>query len=109
MKAGPKGAVRAKPLTFEGWPASRAKRRERFIGEYLVTPKGVDWCAWWFLVWRPRGAGVGSGLEGAKGSLSCARSSSIAGCIGAAIEPTANIGRSWPKGSRSYRRPGVAP
>lgn len=41
MKAGPKGAVRADPLEFSGWPSSRARRRERFIGEYLVTPKGV--------------------------------------------------------------------
>lgn len=41
MKAGPKGAVRADPLEFSGWPSSRARRRERFVGEYLVTPKGV--------------------------------------------------------------------
>ena len=41
MRAGPKGAVTADPLTFKGWPTGRAKRRERFIAEYLITPKGV--------------------------------------------------------------------
>lgn len=41
MRAGPKGAVTVEPLSFERWPTSRAKRRERFVGEYLVTPKGV--------------------------------------------------------------------
>ncbi len=41
MKAGPKGTVDSAPLSFARWPASRAKRRERFIGEYLITPKGV--------------------------------------------------------------------
>lgn len=41
MRAGPKGAVTVEPLSFERWPSSRAKRRERFVGEYLVTPKGV--------------------------------------------------------------------
>ena len=40
MRAGPKGAVSADPLSFARWPADRAKRRERFIGEYLVTPRG---------------------------------------------------------------------
>jgi phage terminase large subunit-like protein len=40
MRAGPKGAVTAEALSFAGWPSSRAKRRERFIGEYLVTPRG---------------------------------------------------------------------
>lgn len=41
MKAGPKGTVTAEPLTFPRWPTGRAKRRERFIGEYLVTPRGL--------------------------------------------------------------------
>lgn len=41
MRAGPKGTVTAEPLSFEGWPRCRAKRRERFIGEYLVTPRGL--------------------------------------------------------------------
>lgn len=41
MRAGPKGTVTVEPLSFERWPSSRAKRRERFVGEYLVTPKGV--------------------------------------------------------------------
>lgn len=41
MRAGPKGAVTAAPLDLTGWPTSRAKRRERFIGEYLIIPKGV--------------------------------------------------------------------
>jgi Phage Terminase len=40
MRAGPKGAVTADPLTLTGWPKGRAARRERFIGEYLVTPRG---------------------------------------------------------------------
>ena len=40
MRAGRKGAVTADALSFAGWPASRAKRRERFIGEYLITPRG---------------------------------------------------------------------
>lgn len=41
MRAGPKGTVQADPLDFSGWPSSRAKRRERFIRDYLITPKGV--------------------------------------------------------------------
>lgn len=41
MKAGPKALVRADPLDFTGWPRSRAGRRQRFISEYLITPKGV--------------------------------------------------------------------
>ncbi|AQA21489.1 putative phage terminase, large subunit domain protein [Rhodococcus sp. MTM3W5.2] len=40
MKAGAKGAVTAEPLDFKGWPKDRAKRRERFIREYVVTPRG---------------------------------------------------------------------
>lgn len=41
MRAGPKGAVSVAPLGFAGWPAGRAKRREKFISEYLITPRGV--------------------------------------------------------------------
>jgi len=41
MKSGAKGTVTVEPLRFTGWPASRAKRRERFIRDYLITPKGV--------------------------------------------------------------------
>lgn len=41
MKAGPKGSITVEPLSFGRWPAGRAPRRERFIREYLVTPKGV--------------------------------------------------------------------
>ncbi|MBX9641687.1 MAG: phage terminase family protein, partial [Mycobacteriaceae bacterium] len=41
MRAGPKGSVSAAPLSFAKWPTARAKRRERFIHEYLITPKGV--------------------------------------------------------------------
>lgn len=41
MKAGPKGSITADPLNFTGWPTARAKRRQRFIGEFLITPKGV--------------------------------------------------------------------
>lgn len=40
MRAGPKGAVTAEPLDFTGWPAGRARRRERFVGEFLLTPRG---------------------------------------------------------------------
>lgn len=41
MAAGPKRAITADPLQFKGYPRDRAKRRERFIKEYLVIPKGV--------------------------------------------------------------------
>ena len=40
LKAGPKAAVTAEPLDFAGWPRDRAKRRERFVREFVVTPKG---------------------------------------------------------------------
>ena len=40
MRAGPKGTVKADPLDFTGWPSNRARRREKFIGEYLITPRG---------------------------------------------------------------------
>ena len=40
MRAGPKGTVDAPPLSFTRWPANRAKRREKFIGDYLITPRG---------------------------------------------------------------------
>jgi phage terminase large subunit-like protein len=40
LRAGPKGTVDAQPLDFRGWARSRARRRERFIGEYLITPRG---------------------------------------------------------------------
>lgn len=40
MKSGAKGTITADPLDFTGWPKGRAKRRERFIGEFLVTPRG---------------------------------------------------------------------
>ena len=41
LKAGPKGKIEAPPLEFKGWPRDRAKRRERFIREYVKVPKGV--------------------------------------------------------------------
>ena len=41
LKAGPKAAVTAEPLDFAGWPRDRAKRRERFVREFVVTPKGA--------------------------------------------------------------------
>lgn len=41
MKSGAKGTISAEPLDFKGWPKDRAKRRLRFIREYLVVPKGV--------------------------------------------------------------------
>lgn len=40
MRAGPKGAVKVPPLTFKGWPRDRAKRRERFVREFLRVPRG---------------------------------------------------------------------
>ena len=40
MRAGPKGSITAEPLDFRGWPRDRAKRRLRFIREFLVVPKG---------------------------------------------------------------------
>jgi phage terminase large subunit-like protein len=40
MKSGAKGTIAVDPLDFTGWPANRAKRREKFIGEYLITPRG---------------------------------------------------------------------
>lgn len=41
IKAGPKGRIEAAPLEFKGWPRDRAKRRERFIREFVMVPKGV--------------------------------------------------------------------
>lgn len=41
MKAGAKGTSSADPLEFTGWPKDRARRRELFIREYLLVPKGV--------------------------------------------------------------------
>ena len=35
------GAVTSLPLDFTGWPDDRAARRERFVREYLITPKGA--------------------------------------------------------------------
>lgn len=40
MKSGAKGTVTAEPLVFSGYPANRARRRQKFIGDYLVTPRG---------------------------------------------------------------------
>lgn len=40
LKAGPKAAITAEPLDFSGWPVARAARRERFVAEFVVTPKG---------------------------------------------------------------------
>lgn len=39
-KAGAKGTIDVEPLCFKGWPRDRAKRREKFIKTYLVTPRG---------------------------------------------------------------------
>ncbi len=41
MKSGAKGTIKAEPLDFTGWPRNRAKRRLKFIREFLVVPKGV--------------------------------------------------------------------
>lgn len=38
--AGPKAAIKVDPLSFKGYPRDRAKRRIRFIKEYLITPRG---------------------------------------------------------------------
>jgi phage terminase large subunit-like protein len=40
MRAGPKGTITVDPLDLSGFPAGRAKRREQFIGEFLITPRG---------------------------------------------------------------------
>lgn len=40
MKAGPKGQIDVVPLDFTGWPRDRAKRRLRFIRDYVICPKG---------------------------------------------------------------------
>ena len=40
VAAGPKKAITAPALEFKGWPRDRAKRRERFIREFLVVPRG---------------------------------------------------------------------
>lgn len=38
--AGPKAKITAEPLDFKGWPKDPAKRRIRFIEEFLIVPKG---------------------------------------------------------------------
>lgn len=40
MRAGPKGAITAPPLDFSHYPTNRAKRREKFITDFLITPRG---------------------------------------------------------------------
>lgn len=40
MKSGAKGTIDAAPLDFSHYRGGRANRREKFIGEYLITPKG---------------------------------------------------------------------
>lgn len=40
MQAGPKGRIKVDPLVFKGWPKDRAKRRLKFIRNYVLTPKG---------------------------------------------------------------------
>lgn len=40
MKSGAKGTVTAAPLDLSHYRGGRAKRREQFIGEYLLTPRG---------------------------------------------------------------------
>lgn len=40
MAFGPKKAIEVAPLDFKGWPKDRAKRRERFIKDFLVVPRG---------------------------------------------------------------------
>lgn len=41
MRPGAKGVITVDPLDFTGWPRDRAKRRLRFLREYVLTPKGV--------------------------------------------------------------------
>ena len=41
MKSGAKGTIKVEPLEFKGYPRDRAKRRLRFIKDYLLVPKGV--------------------------------------------------------------------
>lgn len=41
VRAGPKQQVLAAPLTFKNWPRDRAKRREKFIREYIRVPRGA--------------------------------------------------------------------
>lgn len=41
-RAGPKPQVTAPPLSFKGWPRDRAKRRIRFIQQYLKVPHGAQ-------------------------------------------------------------------
>ncbi len=40
MRAGPKGTVTADPLDLSGYPRNRARRREKFVADHLVTPRG---------------------------------------------------------------------
>lgn len=40
MRAGPKGTIAAEPLDFTGWTSDRAARRERFVAEFLLVPRG---------------------------------------------------------------------
>lgn len=39
-KSGPKGRIDVEPLDLKGWPKDRAKRRVRFIHNYLLVPRG---------------------------------------------------------------------
>lgn len=41
LKAGAKSAISVPPLDLTGWPRDRARRRLRFVRDYLVVPKGV--------------------------------------------------------------------
>lgn len=40
MKSGAKGTISVEPLDFTGWPRDRARRRLRFVREFLLVPKG---------------------------------------------------------------------
>lgn len=40
MKAGPKRQISVEPIDFSDYPESRAARRQQFIGDYLITPRG---------------------------------------------------------------------
>ncbi|WP_425309092.1 terminase large subunit [Ammonicoccus fulvus] len=41
MKPGAKTPITVDPLDLSGWPRDRARRRLRFIRQYVLTPKGV--------------------------------------------------------------------
>ncbi len=41
MKSGAKGQISVPPLDLGGWPRARARRVQRFVRDYVVTPRGI--------------------------------------------------------------------